>query len=479
MKRRIAFSLVPGDLRWAETQPVNRNIIILLEDNSDRVDRFNSAVGQLGAGYTLAVWRDAARMMAECHECLAEGALISLDHDLTKEDEASPDPGDGVQVAEFLARLPMLCPVILHTSNSERVWSMHNAFRFGGWDAEQVMPFGDEWIVRSWLPKARMLLQQATRQESAFFRPERAADHLERLSRAVLSLHGLALGDGIGEMMFSRPDRAFDIISRDQLPAGPWWHTDDTEMAIGIVETLRLLGTIHQDSLARQFAWRFEGEPDRGYGSGARMQLRAMIEGIPWRVTSREAFGGTGSLGNGSAMRVAPIGAWFADDLDRVTREARASAIVTHMHPEGVAGAIAIALAAAMAWRLRGKSSDDSVAELFNEVHRRTPDGETRRGIAHAFNIRKLGSIQSAARMLGNGSGVTCPDTVPFTIWCAANHLHDYRQAIAATASAGGDSDTNCAIVGGIVALSTGWRGFPPGLLESMEALPYRKQDST
>ena len=89
-----------------------------------------------------------------------------------------------------------------------------------------------------------------------------------------------------------------------------------------------------------------------------------------------------------------------------------------------------------MAWRLRDQRSEESVVELFNEVHKRTPDGETRRGIAHAFNIRKIGSISSAARTLGNGSGVTCPDTVPFAIWCAANHLYDYRQAIAATASA-------------------------------------------
>ena len=452
---------------------MGRRTIILLEDNPERVRQFESAVAQLAPDYRLRIWRDAERMMTQCHKDLADVALISLDHDLNKEKEDSPDPGDGVQVAEFLARLPNLCPVILHTSNAERVWSMHNAFRFGGWKTEQVMPFGDDWITRHWLPKARLLLEQAAKQENAFYNPELAADHSERLSRAVLSLTGLAIGDGVGEMMFSRPDKAFDMISNDELPAGPWWHTDDTEMALSIVETLRLLGTIHQDSLAKQFAYRFEREPDRGYGSGARMQLRAMLEGTPWRVTSRDAFGGMGSLGNGSAMRVAPVGAWFADDLDRVTKEARASAIVTHMHSEGVAGAVAVAVAAAMAWRLRAQNSEVAAEEFLNEVHNRTPDGETRRGITHAFNIRKMGSVQSAARMLGNGSGVTCPDTVPFTLWCAANHLHDYRKAIAATASVGGDSDTNCAIVGGIVALSTGWSGLPPDWLNNIEPLPY------
>ena len=89
-----------------------------------------------------------------------------------------------------------------------------------------------------------------------------------------------------------------------------------------------------------------------------------MAEGAEWRVTSREAFSGQGSLGNGSAMRVAPVCAWFASDLDCVVKEARASAMVTHMHSEGVAGAVAIAVAAAMAWRLRGNTSPEATLEF-------------------------------------------------------------------------------------------------------------------
>ncbi len=412
-------------------------------------------------------------MIAECHESLADAALISLDHDLNKERPDSPDPGDGLEVAEFLARLPSICPVILHTSNNERVWSMHNEFRFGGWQLERVIPMEAGWIERSWLPLARALLTKSGESNTDFVSPDKVPDQRERLSRALLSLFGLAIGDGIGEMMFGRLDRAHQMVMEDQLPAGPWFHTDDTEMAISIVVVLRLLGSVHQDALARQFAWRYDREPDRGYGSGARRQLRMMVEGAEWRVTSRDAFSGQGSMGNGSAMRVAPVGAWFADDLDRVVKEARASAMVTHMHPEGVAGAIAIAVAAAMAWRLRDNPSPEREVEFFNEVHKRTPDGETRRGIARAFELRRFESPVAAARILGNGSGITCPDTVPFTVWAAAKHLGKFREAIAATASVGGDVDTNCAIVGGIVALSTGWEGLPKHWLQQMEALPY------
>jgi ADP-ribosylglycohydrolase/CheY-like chemotaxis protein len=468
----LAREPIPPCRIW-ETQTMNRTNILLLEDDADHLHAFKAAVTKLGPPYQLHIWRDATRMIAECHEALADAALISLDHDLNKEHSDSPDPGDGLEVAEFLSRLPPICPVILHTSNADRVWSMHNAFRFGGWEAERVAPMGTEWIEQSWLPLSRGLLEKVASSEVRFFKPHRPADQSRRLSRALLSLHGLAIGDGIGEMMFGRPDRACDMVMQNQLPAGPWWHTDDTEMAISIVEILRLLGSVHQDALARQFMWRYDREPDRGYGSGARRQLRMMLEGVEWRVTSREAFDGQGSLGNGSAMRVAPVGAWFADDLDRVVNEARASSMVTHMHAEGVAGAIAIAAAAAMAWQIGGNPSQDSAVGFFKEVHNRTPDGATRRGVAHAFELRHFESPQAAARILGNGSCVTCPDTVPFAVWAAAKFLGKYREAIAATASVGGDVDTNCAIVGGIVALSTDWAGLPNDWLGQMEPLPF------
>lgn len=301
----------------------------------------------------------------------------------------------------------------------------------------------------------------------------------ERLSRALLSLHGVAVGDGLGEMMFSRPEQAYEMIMQDRLPPPPWWHTDDTEMAISVVEVLRSFGAIDQDALARHFLERFVESPDRGYGSGARRQLRMMLDGVEWRTASREAFSGEGSLGNGSAMRAAPIGAWFAEDLDRVAAEARSSAMITHMHSEGVAGAQAIAVAAAMAWRLRDVHSEDATEQFIIEVHRRTRDGETRRGIGQAFQIRNFESSQAAARILGNGIGITCPDTVPFTIWAAAKYRADFRQAMAETASVGGDIDTNCAIVGGIVALSTGWKGIPPNWLTQIEPLPFSETGSS
>ena len=282
----------------------------------------------------------------------------------------------------------------------------------------------------------------------------------ERLCRALLSLEGLAIGDAFGEMCFYSPETARQRVHEGWLPSGPWWHTDDTEMAIAIVEVLRRYGRVEQDALARRFAERFAEDPDRGYGKMARIILRSVLDGDDWRRASAAAFGASGSMGNGGAMRVAPLGAWFAEDLDTVVAEARASAQVTHAHPEGQAGAVAVAIAAAVAYRERAEPPAQVAHAIFQEVLARTPEGETRQKIREASTLTNA-SAKEAAKRLGNGFLVTAPDTVPFVIWSAARNLGDYTEAIIETTSVGGDCDTNCAMVGGIVALYVGMEGIP------------------
>jgi ADP-ribosylglycohydrolase len=74
--------------------------------------------------------------------------------------------------------------------------------------------------------------------------------------------------------------------------------------------------------------------------------------------------------------------------------------------------------------------------------------------------------------VLGNGSRITAQDTVAFAIWVAANHLDDYAAGLWFAASARGDLDTNCAIVGGIIGARVGWGGIPAEWLSLREPLP-------
>ncbi|WP_234293571.1 ADP-ribosylglycohydrolase family protein, partial [Nocardia jinanensis] len=185
-------------------------------------------------------------------------------------------------------------------------------------------------------------------------------------------------------------------------------------------------------------------------------------------------FENQGSRGNGAAMRVAPLGACYAGDPERAVAEAIRSAEVTHMHPEGIAGAVAVALAAARAAHARLSGTRPSPTEFIDSVLHHLSDSETSRSIRRARAL--LGAAtQEAAGELGNGSRVTAEDTVPFTIWVAATHLGDYPAAVATCIEADGDIDTTGAIVGGIVAAHTGSRpgtGVPQWWLTAREPLP-------
>jgi len=73
---------------------------------------------------------------------------------------------------------------------------------------------------------------------------------------------------------------------------------------------------------------------------------------------------------------------------------------------------------------------------------------------------------------MGNGGAIAAHDTVPYALWCAGSCLNDYEAALWQTAIGLGDVDTNCAIVGGIVALATGAAGIPGEWRQRREPLP-------
>ncbi|APR83538.1 N-formylglutamate deformylase [Minicystis rosea] len=296
-------------------------------------------------------------------------------------------------------------------------------------------------------------------------------DHAERMDRALLSLEGLSVGDAFGERFFVKPEVIAELLAQRALPPAPWRYTDDTVMALGIVEVLDRFGAIDQDALARVFARRYGADRHRGYGGAAHEILQNILTEIPWQFTAKAVFGGTGSMGNGGAMRVAPLGAYFADDLDEVARQAAASAEVTHAHPDGQAGAVAVAIAAAVAFRMGTGREPRSGEALLRAACERTPEGTTKIALTKALAIPLDDDPQSVAGTLGSGYRVLSWDTVPFALWCAARHLDDYEAALWATVSGLGDRDTTCAMAGGVVALSAGRASIPAAWIDAREPL--------
>ena len=288
------------------------------------------------------------------------------------------------------------------------------------------------------------------------------------MGRARLALEGLSVADAFGEQLLHAGPAARIVATEHHVaPVGrQWMWTDDTAMALSIIEVLDACGAIDCDRLARLFAKRYYAEPARGYGGAAHKVLSEIAAGDDYRIAAKRLFDGQGSMGNGGGMRSAPIGAYFCDDLDAVVEHATRSAAPTHAHPDGIAGAVAVAVATARVF-----AGERDPKRLLETVLERTPMGPTHEGIRRSIGMLAAEHITVAAE-LGNGSRVIASDTVPFAVWCAATHLDDFVGACWSCVEVGGDIDTTCAMAGGIIVGAVGLAGIPEDWRMSREPLP-------
>jgi poly(ADP-ribose) glycohydrolase ARH3 len=275
-------------------------------------------------------------------------------------------------------------------------------------------------------------------------------------------LLGLAVGDAAGAPFEGVPaDNIFwgygtgtDLL---EIPAGETlYYTDDTQMMIGVAETLVEHGQILEEPLCQAFAANYH--PDRGYGRGARLVLEAMAGGEDWRQLTRSHFPG-GSFGNGAAMRVAPIGLLFCDDLDRVMEQARLSALPTHVHPLGIEGAQLLALAVALA--LRPRPLDRKA--FYRELLGCTQSEEFRWAVGTAARLRRGDTIA----MLGNS--LEAHRSVVTAIACFTSSPNSFEGAITRAIGLGDDTDTLAAMAGTLSGAHLGLGAIPQHLLDHLE----------
>ncbi len=289
---------------------------------------------------------------------------------------------------------------------------------------------------------------------------------------ALDSLEGLAFGDAFGDRWFSVPvDEAASALAARVPRRAPWHWTDDTAMALVLLRHLVRHGEVRQDELARGFAAEFTRDYGRKYGPSMYQVLREIEDGADWRLVTARMFGGQGSHGNGAAMRVAPLGAWFADDLEKVAEQAELQALTTHFNPEAAAGAVAVALAAAFAARSRGGAAPGRT-ELLAEVAGRLPESDVRSGLRVASRLPEDTSVRHASVVLGSGRQISAQDTLPFALWAAARQLDSLPEALWHTLGGWGDMDTTCAIAAGVVAARTGLDDVPAAWFAAREPLP-------
>ena len=132
--------------------------VLMLEDNRERLDRFAAVLMACAPACKFLHWRNAHRMIRECPPYLASCRLICLDHDLDCVAGES-DPGDGLDVARYLAPLQPSCPIVIHSSNGDRATRMLGEFQLHECRVQAILPLGPDWIENFWRQRVERLLQ--------------------------------------------------------------------------------------------------------------------------------------------------------------------------------------------------------------------------------------------------------------------------------------------------------------------------------
>ncbi|HEX2474925.1 MAG TPA: ADP-ribosylglycohydrolase family protein [Lacipirellulaceae bacterium] len=281
----------------------------------------------------------------------------------------------------------------------------------------------------------------------------------ERFTGCLL---GLAVGDALGahfegssaDFIAHRYRKASDLIENP--PPGELWYTDDTQMAIGVAETLVTCGHIDEVEICRRFAANYV--PQRGYGRGARIVLEAMAQGDDHKWLAANSFPG-GSFGNGAAMRVAPVGLMFRRDQAMLWEQAKLSAIPTHVHPLGIEGAQVLALAVGLASTTDELVREDFFAALAERCTSLEFAGPLRRA-AKLSDVRDLGRF---------GNGIEATASVVTAIASFGLTPNSYDQTIGNAILLGGDTDTMAAMAGAVSGAYLGRKAIPRHLLANLE----------
>jgi len=243
---------------------------------------------------------------------------------------------------------------------------------------------------------------------------------------------GAIAGDIIGSVFEGHNIRSKDFelfISRSRF-------TDDTVLTIATIDSI-----INGKAFVESYRYWFRKYPHAGWGRS--FKSWAMSEDtLPYN-----------SYGNGSAMRVSPVG-FFYNTLDEVLLKAEESAAVTHNHPEGIKGAKAVAASIFLARNGSGKK------EIKEYVEKN-----------FGYNLNEsIDSIRNWYRF-----DVSCQGSVPQAIISFLD-ADSYEDTVRNAISIGGDSDTIACIAGGIA--EAYYKEIPEAIARgAMERLPEEMRD--
>jgi len=278
---------------------------------------------------------------------------------------------------------------------------------------------------------------------------------------------GSAIGDAIGEMAFSYPEK--DELLKAISQVKELIYTDDTAMAIGLAESLIERKGIDQQHLGDTFYKNFVREPWRGYASGP-PSIFSLVRrtGMSYVHAAKTLFGGEGSLGNGAAMRITPVGLFFYHS-ELLYEQACASAEVTHSHPVGKDGAAVQAYGIAQALLLDPKEEFPRERFIKNLISL-AKTSEIREKLEEVQNLlNEECSERMASKRLGRS--VAVHESMPFSIYSFLRYPKSFESCLFCSILHGGDRDTLGTMAGALSGAYLGIEAIPRAWTEKLENL--------
>ena len=268
-------------------------------------------------------------------------------------------------------------------------------------------------------------------------------------------LLGGAIGDALGmpfesklsnyQLLLDWDGKSFLPSEYHKLQAGQW--TDDSQMSLMVAESLIKNEGFNPQDLADRYVDWIVSKRARGYGRTTLAAVQNLMAGKHWSES-----GIAGSFGNGTAMRAAPFGVYFRNDLQSLISVCKIDSAITHVSEDAEAGSLAIALATYYA-------VNHDTENLLEKIHQHLPDSKVKNTIYTLGVLIDSAEItpQQALSVLGTKANVQ--ETVPAALYCFLK-FNTYQSAIEAAIRAGGDTDTTAAIVGALYGAKYGMKAI-------------------
>ncbi|MFX1302571.1 MAG: ADP-ribosylglycohydrolase family protein [Promethearchaeota archaeon] len=298
-------------------------------------------------------------------------------------------------------------------------------------------------------------------------------------------LLGVAIGDVLGHpfegklrsQIYSYFDDFNDFIKKNKSIFRTY--TDDTQLTLHTAQALIKGNGFNIDYFIREYVNWLE-DPPIGPGYGCISSIRKLKYGVHWKQAA------SNSGGNGTTMRISPIGLFYCKDPKGLKSSALKSSLITHSHPAASAGAIVIASAIAYLIE-KNPEVGFSTDEFFDVIT--TSISNSQDEIWEEF-IRILYKLKSNLNIpIRSGlikfsqAGVKSPyfieqylgkafvhpytiSTVVCSIFIFLKRLTSFKECILELATAGGDSDTVGAIGGSLAGVYFGLQNIPPDLIK-------------